>query len=148
MIYLDTSWLAKLYVDEEGAGAVRRRLEGEHDILVSELAYVEFHAAVARRRREGALAPRSAAALLSRFRQEWTDRARIPVSTEVVVRAAQLVEAHPLRTLDALHLASALLVARGASEPVRIGAADDRLLAAARATGLEVLATTGTEEEA
>ena len=61
------------------------------------------------------------------------------MSRDVVVRAAELVAAHPLRSLDALHLASALLVAKGAPEPFRFGAADERLLAAARAEGLSTL---------
>ena len=104
------------------------------------MAPVEFHAAVARRRCDGSLAARAASGLVNRFRREWPGRGRIAVSHDVVVRASELVAAHPLlRSLDALHLASALLVAKGAPEPLRFGAADERLLAAARAEGLEVL---------
>lgn len=141
MIYLDTSWLVKLYVDEGDTEAVRRVVDADPTVLVSELAFVEFHAAVARRRRERSLAPRAATTVVSRFRREWTDRGRIAVSHDVVARAAELVAAHPLRSLDALHLASALLVAKGAPEPLRFGAADSRLLAAARAEGLATLTT-------
>lgn len=141
MIYLDTSWLVKLYVEEGDADAVRRVVDADASVLVSDLSFVEFHAAVARRRRDGSLASRAATAVVSRFRREWADRGRIAVSRDVVVRAADLVAAHPLRSLDALHLASALLVAKGAPEPLRFGAADERLLSAARAEGLEVLST-------
>ena len=139
MIYLDTSWLVKLYVDEGDADAVRGAVAADATVLVSELAFVEFHAAVARRRRDGSLAARAASGLVNRFRREWPDRGRIAVSHDVVVRASELVAAHPLRSLDALHLASALLVAKGAPEPLRFGAADERLLAAARAEGLSTL---------
>ncbi len=139
MIYLDTSWLVKLYVDEGDSDAVRRVVDPDPMVLVSDLAFVEFHAAVARRRRDGSISPRAATGLVSRFRREWTDRGRIAVSHDVVVRAADLVATHPLRSLDALHLASALLVAKGAPEPLRFGAANARLLAAARAEGLVTL---------
>lgn len=143
MIYLDTSWLVKLYVDEGDAQDVRRAVDSDPTTLVSESSWVEFHAAVARRRREGSLAPRVAGNLVSRFRREWPSRARVAVSHDVLMRAAELVAAHPLRSLDGIHLASALLVAKGAPEPVRLGAADDRLLAAGRAEGLLALSTNG-----
>ncbi len=136
MIYLDTSWLVKLYVDEADSADVRRRVGEDADVVVSDLAYVEFHSAVARRRRDGVLAATEAAAVVARFRREWTDRARVAVSRDVLERAAELLYLHPLRALDALQLASALLVAAGAPEPPRFGAADLRLRAAARAEGL------------
>jgi len=139
VIYLDTSWLVKLYVNEGDAESVRRIVDADPTVLVSELAFVEFHAAVARRRRERSLSSRQAAAILSRFLREWPDRGRVAVSTGVVAQAAGLVAVHPLRSLEALHLASALLVAKGAPEPLRFGAADRRLLAAAGAEGLATL---------
>lgn len=138
MIYLDTSWLVKLYVDEGDAGAVERVVSVEAPVLVSDLSYVEFHSAVARRRRDGSLAARTATVVVSRFRREWLDRGRIAVSHDVVMRAAELVAKHPLRSLDALHLASAIVVADGAPDPLHFGAADERLVAAARAEGLVV----------
>jgi uncharacterized protein len=141
VIYLDTSWLVKLYVDEGDAEAVRRVVDTDATVLVGDLSFVEFHAAVARRRRDGSLAPRAGTAVVSRFRREWADRGRVAVSRDVVARAADLVAAHPLRSLDALHLASALLIGTGAPEPLRFGAADERLLAAARAEGLVTLST-------
>jgi predicted nucleic acid-binding protein len=139
VIYLDTSWLVKLYVEESDSAAVRRVAGRGETLLVSEIAFVEFHSAAARRRRDGTLSQRTARAVVRRFRREWADRARISVSTEVIARAADLVTVHALRSIDAVHLASALLVASGAPEPVRVGASDLQLLAAARAEGLPVL---------
>ena len=138
MIYLDTSWLVKLFVQEAGADAVRRIVAADEDLVVSEVASVEFHAAVARRRREGALSAAGAASVVSRFRLEWTDRARMPVSTPVVDAAVRLVAAHPLRSLDAVQLASALLLARGAPGSVLFGTSDARLATVARREGLEL----------
>jgi predicted nucleic acid-binding protein len=138
VIYLDTSWLVKLYVDEGDAETVRGIVDSETATLASDLSYVEFHAALARRRREGSLAARTATALRARFRREWPDFGRVAVSHDVVSRAAVLVGKHPLRSLDALHLASALVVAHGAPEALRFGAGDERLVAAARAEGLRI----------
>lgn len=139
MIYLDTSWLVKLYVEEADSAAVRRIVEAEGEVVVSDLACVEFHSTVERRRRERTLAPRSAAGLVARFRDDWPKRDRLALSDDVVVRAVALVAKHPLRTLDALHLASALILAAGAPEKPKVGAADARLVAAAKAEGLVTL---------
>ena len=140
MIYLDTSWLAKLYLDEGDSEAVRRAIEPASVVFVSTLAFVEFHAAIARRRREGSIPARALASLITRFRADWPARLHVPVSAEVVARAALLATAHPLRSLDAIHLASALLIGAGSPELPRFGAADVRLVAAARAEGLPICA--------
>ncbi len=139
MIYLDTSWLVKLYVDEGDAQAVRGLVDEEPFVFASDLAYVEMHAAVARRTREAAMDRSTANEALAGFRREWPELARVAVSRDILARAADLVALHPLRSLDAVHLASALLVATGAPEPLRFGSADERLLAAARAEGLTAL---------
>jgi uncharacterized protein len=139
VIYLDTSWLVKLYVDELDSAAVRKIVVASSDVVVSDLAYVEFHSAVARRRRERQLTARTASSLVARFRRDWPRRIRVAVSRDVLLRAANLSGKHPLRTLDALQLASALLLADGAPEVPRFGAADARLVAAAAANGLPTL---------
>jgi predicted nucleic acid-binding protein len=136
VIYLDTSWLVKLYVDEADAERVRRASDAAATVFVSDLSYVEFHGALARRRREGSLSSGTATGLRARFRREWPSRNRIAVSRDVIGGAADLVSKHALRSLDALHLASALAVAAGAVERLRFGAGDDRLVAAAAAEGL------------
>ncbi len=137
MIYLDTSWLVKLYIDEGDASRVQGAVDEGGPAIVSDLSFVEFHALVERQKREGLLAAETVAEMSSRFRREWVDRARIAVSADVLGKAADLVATHPLRSLDAIHLASALLAAAGSPEGLRFGAADRRLVAAAKAEGLE-----------
>ena len=130
----------KLYVEEPDSDQVRKIVAADHEVLVSDLAYVEFHSAIERRRRERSLTASAAAGVVARFRDDWPKRDRLALSTDVVVRAAELVARHPLRSLDALHLASALLAAASAPDPPRFGAADARLVAAAKAEGLVTLA--------
>lgn len=142
MIYLDTSWLVKLYVDEPDSPAIRAIADSDPDVVVSDLAYVEFHSAVARRRRERRITARTASSLLTRFVKDWTQRNRVPVSRDVLHRAAEVLAAHPLRTLDAVQLASALLLAEGSPELPRFGSGDERLVAAAVASGLPTLSAT------
>ncbi len=135
MTFLDTSLLVRWYAGRRG----RRRQGIDGGVWVSEIARVEFSSAIRRRIREG---PRERAArqrILGNFAKDLEDRFRVPVDAAVLDRAASLVDRHPLRSLDAIQLASALLAAEGAPEPLRFGSADGDLAAAAAAEGLEVL---------
>jgi predicted nucleic acid-binding protein len=135
VIFLDTSWLVKLYVDEEDSEHVRGRVQGS--VALSDIAFVEFHSSVHRRLREEALSPAAAEALVSRFRRDWSAGVdiHVRVAPEVLLAAADLLGRHPLRTLDALQLASAMVVAAGAPEHPTFGTADERLRSAAEAEG-------------
>jgi predicted nucleic acid-binding protein len=65
--------------------------------------------------------------------KEWAAFNVIEVDQDLVKRATELALAHDLRSLDALHLASALVLPR---EDLTVAVWDRRLHAAARAEGL------------
>jgi predicted nucleic acid-binding protein len=65
--------------------------------------------------------------------KEWAAFNVIEVDQDLVERATELALAHDLRSLDALHLASALVLPR---EDLTVAVWDRRLHAAARAEGL------------
>jgi predicted nucleic acid-binding protein len=65
----------------------------------------------------------------------WT---LLRLSSEVIDRARQRFPDEPVRTLDALHLASALLAKSTASDTVVLSI-DDRVRANARALGFDCL---------
>jgi hypothetical protein len=62
----------------------------------------------------------------------------MPVEREVVERARSPFPGEPIRTLDALHLASALIV-RAAVAEFALLSLDERVRLASRAIGLHVL---------
>ena len=126
MIYLDSSALLKLLLQEQETEALRSWLSTrEHLIAVSsELAWVEVVRAM--RRADPARVP-TARALLSGLDL-------VPLTTSVIEQAAE-VGAVTLRSLDAIHLASALTLRPDLTAFV---AYDYRLTAAAQAAGLDV----------
>ena len=77
--------------------------------------------------------------LIARLEGDWGDYARVRVSDDVLTQGTTLLRRHPLRTLDAVQLASALLVDRSSPTRVRFGTADRRLGEAAAAEGLPPL---------
>jgi uncharacterized protein len=114
--YFDTSALIKRYVNERGHGEVVQLLR-KHHCVVSAILPIEVRSALRRRVADGTLDERQAAAILKRFtadRAFWTS---VEVSREVLTAAESLVAAHPLRALDAIHLASAQVFAERLASP-------------------------------
>jgi uncharacterized protein len=144
-LYVDTSALVKRYVGEVGTLWVRRALARpvRQPIYTSLLAHTEVLSALQRKVRDGALAAVDAQRLARRVQRHCARRYRLVAITPArVLQANALVQAHPLRAYDALHLACALAV-REALQPYGLPApvfvtADDALLAAARAEGFPV----------
>ncbi|MBB4660841.1 PIN domain-containing protein [Conexibacter arvalis] len=136
-LYLDTSALVKLLVAEDGSGVVRSAAGAAGELAASHIAYVETHSALARMRAGDRLTRRVHAAQAEAFRRLWSDVAVVPVTDDVVERAARLAERHLLRGYDALQLSSALEL-RDASD-VRFASWDDRLNVAAARERLTLL---------
>src|SRR5947209_8222968 len=94
-------------------------------------------ALLARRVREGTLPQASATLLLNAFLLHIeSEYLSVPLDTHVLAQARALVGRHPLRTLDAIQLASAQRASIVLSEPLTFITSDHNLLAAANAEGL------------
>ncbi len=132
--YVDTSALLRLVLREPGA---LDDLRSADTLVSSELIMVESARTIDRLRLQGALTPDEAAGRL-RIAHEWLEaidlvRVRLPV----LGRASEPLPL-PLGTLDALHLATAL-VWRDRIGPIDALATHDAALgAAARAFGFTV----------
>lgn len=132
-LYLDTSSLVKLYVAEPGADAVRRLVSQATIVATSAIAYPEARAALARRRREGALRPRDFASAKRDLERDWQNYLVVRVTAPICRTAGDLAERYHLRGFDSVHLASFIEIARrGDVRETRFSSFDDRLNRAAR----------------
>jgi predicted nucleic acid-binding protein len=96
-----------------------------------------MRSAVRRRVVEGTLDERRVPEILKRVATERGFWALIDVSRDVLAAAETLVASHPLRALDAIHVASAQLFARRIAVPEFVFvSADARQTAAAAAAGI------------
>lgn len=129
MIYVDTSALLKLVKDDEVEGPALRaylRSAPEPQMVSSKLLAVEARRGVLRKNLRAL--PRTDVLL--------ADVVLLDISDAVVEDASRLPDPM-LRSLDALHLATALLI----REDIEVLLSyDDRLLDAARAHGLDAVA--------
>ncbi len=140
ILFLDTSDFVKLYIEESGGDMVMRRFRQARLLAVSELALIECHSALARLWREGKLTKLAWATLR---REVLTDLKaaylQVRVSERLKQSACRLLAAHSLRSLDALQLASALIVKNNRRQQILFPSFDAKLNLAARAAGLDTL---------
>jgi len=111
-VYIDSSALEKLYVDEVDSDVLDAALRGRRDLWISELAITEVLSAVARRRREGEISAGEATEIRDALLADANDGiyGRLDLGRNVHRDAERLlltVESVPLRTLDALHISLA-----------------------------------------
>lgn len=136
--YFDTSALVKRYIDEAGRREVLQLLR-RHDCVTSVLLPVELRSALRRRVSEGTLDATRVPEVLKRVatdRAYWT---LVEIARDVLAAAETLVATQPLRTLDAIHVASAQLFANRVTAPELIFvSADARQTAAAATVGMAI----------
>jgi predicted nucleic acid-binding protein len=138
IVYLDTSALVKLYVDELNSDAVRQYVEQAELIATCPLTYVEARATIARKVREGEFTRRVQERLVTALDGDWEQYLIVDVSAALCRFAGDLAETHPLRGGDAIQLASALTTDSEAQGEVLFLCFDERLRTAAEAEGLFV----------
>jgi hypothetical protein len=112
VVYLDTSALAKWYLNETGSEEFVRFIQGVEVAVISSLTRTEIRSLLARRRRMGELDAGLEGVIYATF-QDDVSRGHLrlyEISDERFAEAANLIARYPeypLRTLDALHLAVA-----------------------------------------
>lgn len=119
MLYIDSSALVKLVVTEPETAALRRYLRRRSERVTSELSVAEVLRAAFRRDAE----------LIDAVRRMLDRVDRVALGSQLVERAGTLMP-RSMRTLDALHIASALELG---DELEALVAYDRRLLDAAAA---------------
>ena len=129
----------KLYVAEPASDVVRRLVETADVVTTASIAYAEARAALARRRREGALRLRDFKRAKRALDDDWPRYLAVDVTAALCRDAGDLAERHGLRGYDSVHLAAYLHVRRAAGKTsVRFSCFDDRLTAAARSAARRI----------
>ena len=139
MLYLDTSALVKLYVDEPGRDAVMAALAADATVATQQIAYIEAHAAFSRAERDGRLAHADLERIRSELDRDWPSYLVIRLSQALLEQAVKLVDSFALRAYDAVHLAAAQTLARETGEPLSFACFDRRLNRAADVLGMAVI---------
>jgi len=127
IIYLDTSALLKLYIQEAHSAEVNTLLKEATATGTSILTYTEMAAAMARAARMRLIQDSAARKAWNNFLGDWPGFTRLKLPVALTERGAALAWEFGLRGYDAVHLAVVMSWRDALGEPV-ILATFDRLL--------------------
>jgi uncharacterized protein len=133
-VFLDTSAYAKRYVEESGSKKVNTLCQEAGTLVVSVICLPELISTLSRLVREGRLSKLDYSRLKRDAIGDLEDADICQITAGVMDAAIPLLENHPLRAMDALHIGCALVVS-----PDFFVSADHRQLTAARKAGLKVV---------
>jgi predicted nucleic acid-binding protein len=144
ILYLDTSALLKLYVDEQDSQSVRELYSQAGFVCTHLIAYVELLFGVAKARSLGGLSAEQQAQLLGEINTSWRQLEVVEIDEILTRRAGHLALRHVLRGFDAVHLAAAERVMAETPGTAKFGFVgfDARMRSTARSLGMDVLPLT------
>ena len=138
ILYAESSAVLAWLLGDDGGEEVGSSLAAAEGVVASELTVVECERVLIRAWSTGVMTEAEGAdhrAALAHVARRWT---RLAVDQVVIERALRPFPVEPVRTLDALHLGSAL-VARSAVPGLRIVTLDQRVRENAERLGLAPL---------
>jgi predicted nucleic acid-binding protein len=136
ILYLETSNLVKLYVQEQDSADVAKLVADAEVVATSIVAYPEARAAFARKFREKGISEDDYKRIKEDLDNDWEKFFIIKLTDPLAKFSGDLAERCGLRGFDALHLASALELNKALPHPVQFCSSDARLREAAKSEGL------------
>lgn len=137
-LYAESSAILAWLLDEKSAREVRKCLAAAEAVVASDLTLIECDRVLIRAATLGELTEAESAdrrAHLTTVASHWHT---LRLAPEIVDRARQPFPTEPIRTLDAIHLAS-VLTARTALAGLRLLSLDVRIRKTAKKLGLDLL---------
>jgi predicted nucleic acid-binding protein len=132
--FFDSSGLAKRYIKEQGSDKVEALLAEATEAAVGLICPPEIISALSRLRRQSSISAAQYDIAKKALFEDIEDMSICAITIPVVHVAIDLIERHPLRTMDALHVACAL-----DWQADLFVSSDRRQLAAAAKSGLHVI---------
>ncbi len=131
ILFLDTSALVKLYVQETHSNTVEKAVAAANDVIVSQITLAEAVSAFHYRTVKNELSSADETQIFKQLLEDWDTFDCVDVNELVAKEAAVLARSRGLRGADAVQLATAAWVSR-AQRSVQFLAFDEKLLEAAQ----------------
>jgi predicted nucleic acid-binding protein len=134
-LYLETSAVLNWLLGQARADEVRAAVDAAEVIVTSALTLTETERALVRAEHEELIREADGQRLRGLLRHASTGWMKMMISEEILSRAGRPFPVEPVRTLDAIHLATALAFTKAFAD-LRLLSLDRRLLGNARALGI------------
>jgi len=137
--YVDSSALVKHYVESEAGSSFASKHITTHKAYASSIVQVEVFSALSRKLQMREISRESVGKIKEMFTSDCMRTGIIEVSDDVINEAQSLVFKLSIKTLDAIHLASSIILRRITEETFPFITADKRLAYAAKREKFEVI---------
>ena len=107
-VYFDSSAFAKRYIDEAGTQEVIAWCDRASVLALSVITVPELISAFCRLLREGRLSDEQYRQIKNDFMADIADAEICDTTPQVINHAVAMLERHPLRAMDAIHIGAAL----------------------------------------
>jgi predicted nucleic acid-binding protein len=134
-VYLETSAVLRWLFHEPDAPSIARRIQETAEPVCSALTILEVQRALVRAERERPSRGRKFGVLRRQLGEASADWNVLEITPDIRIRAGEPFPIEPIRTLDAIHLATALRFARAVPE-LSVLTFDRRILANLEPLGL------------
>jgi len=137
ILYLGTSSLAKLYIEEEHSDVVRGWVRQAEIVSTCRLTYTEVISSLDKRLRNNDLSKKDYDAIVKRFSHDWLHYAIVDFDER---EAGFFIQKYGLRRFDAIHLSAAKLIHKQHRElQLHFSSANELLCKAAASESIHVL---------
>jgi predicted nucleic acid-binding protein len=137
ILYLGSSSLVKLYIEEPYTDLVRMWIREAEIVATCRITYTEVISALEIRLNQNDLTGKDYDLVMKRFSKDWSDYATVDFDDR---EAALFLKKYTLKRFDALHLSAAKLIQKRRNGFFfAFSSADEKLCSAAEAEGLNVL---------
>jgi predicted nucleic acid-binding protein len=136
-LYAESSAVLAWLLGEPGGEELYELMRSAENVLTSDLTLVECDRRIARIASNGELSEADAATLRGELSITLPRWLLLRISPAIVERARQRFPKEPVKSLDAIHLATAL-AAKAAAPDLMVLSLDDQVRANARALGFEL----------
>ena len=127
ILYLDSSAIVKLYIEETGSPLVHKLVNNAEVIATSIIAFAELIATFSRLLQEKALTRNNYRQLVNDFKVDWESYLKLEITESLIKIAGDLTEIHLLSGFDAIHLSSCITLSRRVSDTVTFACWDNIL---------------------
>jgi predicted nucleic acid-binding protein len=139
IVYLDTSSLVKLYVEEIDSEKIRNFAHNAVAVSTSKIAYAEARAAFARKQKEEEFSLKVLRKTVEDLNRDWESYFVIEITDGLIRFAGDIAEKYLLRGFDSIHLASAIHLKNKIRADVHFSSYDTRLNQSAEKEGIILL---------
>ncbi len=138
LIYLDSSVFIKKYFKEIGSDHIIEIWNDAEYLAISQVGYSEILGAIHKKQKMDRFSDKIKKQISKNFKDDWESMIKVSADQKLNSELSRLHDKHLLRGFDAIHLATAILLAKKIEMDIEFLTADSNLQSAAQKEKLDI----------